>query len=173
MTGNKPARAEVSALCLALALCFTAALTANALTLDVPRQPAAVFADREVSGDTPIPSGARDNLRRFSLELAFSATSSNNVQVAFGRDAEPLDGKLAAEETAFTVGWDSGGWFLRPEGLRARYAMVPADGGTPRRRTLRAAVRVNPRVPRQPSSSATMRASSSSRGWRSTRLRPG
>ena len=84
-----------------------AALTANALTLDMLRQPAA-FADREASGDTAIPSVARDNLRRFSLELAFAATPSNNVQVAFGRDAEPLDGKLAAEETAFIIGWDSG-----------------------------------------------------------------
>ena len=143
MALDKPARAAVNTLCLAFELCFTAALTANALTLDVPRQPPAVFADCEASGDTAIPSGARDNLRRFSLEIAFAATPSNNVQVAFGRDAEPPDGKLAAEETAFTVGWDSGEWFLRPAGLKARHAIAPSDNRTPRRRTLRAAIRVN------------------------------
>ena len=121
----------------------TLAATAPALTLDVPRLPSPTFADREVSGDAAIPANVRDNLRRFRLELAFDATPSNNVQVAFGRDAEPLDGKLAAEETAFIVGWNSGEWFLRPAGLKERFVHAPADGQTPQRRTLRAAIRVN------------------------------
>ena len=121
----------------------TLAATAPALTLDLPRLPPPVFADREVSGDAGIPANARDNLRRFRLELAFDATPSNNVQIAFGRDAEPLDGALAAEETAFIIGWDSGEWFLRPAGLKERFVHAPADGQTPRQRTLRAAIRVN------------------------------
>ena len=121
----------------------TLAVTAPALTLDVPRLPAPTFADREVSGDAAIPANAAENLRRFRLELTFDATPSNNVQIAFGRDAEPLDGALAAEETAFIIGWDSGGWFLRLAGLKERFVHVPADGQTPRWRTLRAAIRVN------------------------------
>ncbi len=88
---------------------LTLSTTAPALTLDVPRLPAPVFADREAAGDTAIPVNAHENLRRFRLELAFDATPSNNVQVAFGRDAEPLDGKLAAEETALIIGWDGAG----------------------------------------------------------------
>ena len=116
---------------------------ASALTLDVPRLASPTFADREVSGDAAIPANVRDNLRRFRLELAFDATPSNNVQIAFGRDAEPLDGALAAEETAFIIGWDSGEWFLRPAGLKERFVHAPPDGQSPRRRTLRAAIRVN------------------------------
>jgi hypothetical protein len=119
------------------------AATAPALTLDVPRLPSPTFADREVSGDAAIPANVRDNLRHFHLELAFDATPSNNVQVAFGRDAEPLDGALAAEETAFIAGWDSGEWFLRPAGLKKRFVHAPADGQTPQRRTLHAAIRVD------------------------------
>ena len=124
---------------------FTATLAATspALTLDVPRLPSPAFADREVSGDASIPASARGNLRRFRLERSFDATPSNNVQIAFGRDAEPLDSALAAEETAFIIGWDGGEWFLRPAGLKERFVHAPADGQTPRCRTLRAAIRVN------------------------------
>ena len=49
-------------------------LAAAAVTLDVPRLPAPTFADREVSGDAAIPATARDNLRRFRLEISFDAT---------------------------------------------------------------------------------------------------
>ena len=52
----------------------TLAVTAPALTLDVPRLPAPAFADREVSGDAAIPANVHDNLRRFRLELTFDAT---------------------------------------------------------------------------------------------------
>ena len=126
-------------------VCFatTLAATAPALTLDVPRLPPPAFADREASADAAIPGRAARDLRRFRLELSFDATPSNNVQVAFGRDAEPLDGALAAEETAFIIGWESGEWFLRPAGLKERFVHAPADGQTPRQRTLRAAIRVN------------------------------
>ena len=116
----------------------TLAATAPALTLNVPRLPSPAFADREVSGDASIPAGARGNLRRFRLELSFDATPSNNVHAAFGRDAEPLDGALAAEETAFIIGWDGGAWFLRPAGLKERFVHAPADGPTPRAERARA-----------------------------------
>ena len=118
-------------------------LAAAAVTLDVPRLPPPAFADGEVSGDAAIPAGTQDDLRRFRLVFSFDATPSNNVQIAFGRDAEPLDGALAAEETAFIIGWDSGEWFLRPAGLKERFVHAPANGQTPQRRTLRAAIRVD------------------------------
>jgi hypothetical protein len=128
---------------LAQAAALLTVVSASAVTLDVPRLPSPVFADREVSGDAAIPAGARDNLRRFRLEISFEASASNNVQIAIGRDAEPLDGALAAEEMAFIIGWDSGEWFLRPAGLKERFVHAPTDGQTPRQRTLRAAIRVN------------------------------
>ena len=130
-------------LSLALAVALPAAVSVSAATLDVPRLPPPTFADREVSGDATLPTGIQDDLRRFRLELSFDATPTNNVQVAFGRDAEPLDGALAAEEAAFIIVWDSGEWFLRPAGLKERHVYAPANGQTPQRRTLRAAIRVN------------------------------
>jgi hypothetical protein len=138
---NKAAR--MRRLILAQGIALLAAVSASGVTLDVPRLSAPAFADREASGDTAIPANVHDNLRRFRLELAFDATPSNNVQVAFGRDAAPLDGKLAAEETDFIIGWDSGEWFLRPSGLKVRHAFAPADGQTARNRTLTAAIIVN------------------------------
>jgi len=125
-----------------------AACAAGAATLDVPRLPAPAFADREVSGDSALPEGLTNGaFRVFRLELAFGATPSNSVQVAFGRDAPPADGLLAAEETDLIVGWDCGEWFLRPRGLVERYVFPAAapDGA----HTLTASVRVDARgVPR-------------------------
>ena len=128
---------------LAQAAALLMAASSSAVTLDVPRQPAPTFADREATGDIAISGSAFHDLRRFRLELAFKATPSNNVQVAFGRDGSPLDGHLAAEETAFIIGWDSGEWFLRPVGLRTRLTFIPNDVQTSRRRTLKATIRVN------------------------------
>ena len=128
----------LSRLLSASSLCAAALLmaaSASSVTLDVPRLSPSAFADLEASADTAISESAFRNLRRFRLGLAFQATPSNNVQVAFGRDTEPLDGHLAAEETAFIIGWDSGEWFLRPAELRTRHTFIPADTQTPRRRT--------------------------------------
>jgi len=118
------------------------ALSAAAVTLDVARLPAPSQADREVSGDAVLPDATNrmDNLRTFRLEMTFEATPSNNVQVAFGRDNRPADGALAAEETDFIIGWDCGEWFIRPQGLRERYALpAAATNGT---HTLTASIRV-------------------------------
>ena len=118
------------------------ALSAAAVTVDVPRLPAPAHANWEASADTAIPTNTTDNLRVFRLEMTFGATLSNNVQVAFGRDDLPADGFLETEETALIVGWDRGEWFLRPRGLRERYTFPSAvTNGT---RTLTADIRVSP-----------------------------
>ena len=116
---------------------------AHAVTLDVARLPGPVFADGEVSAGAALPAGRTNDLRTFRLEMTFDATPSNNVQAAFGRDAAPADGCLDAGETDFIVGWDCGEWFLRPRGLRERYAFSPAaqDGA----RTLTVFIRVTSR----------------------------
>ena len=116
-------------------------LSAAAVTLDVARLPQPSFADREVSENVALPANRLDSLRVFRLEMTFDATASNNVQVAFGHDAMPADGALSAEETAYIIGWDCGEWFLRPQGLRERYAVAAAV--TNGAHTLTAAIRVN------------------------------
>ena len=116
-------------------------LSVAAVTLEVARLPAPSFADREVSGEAVLPAGRAENLRVFRLEMTFDATASNNVQVAFGHDTMPADGSLSAEETTYIIGWDCGEWFLRPQGLRERYAVAAAvTNGV---HTLTAAIRVN------------------------------
>jgi hypothetical protein len=92
------------------------AFSCTATTLDVAQLPTPIFADREVSGDAALPASRLDRLRVFRLEMTFASTPSNNVQVAFGRDNRPADGRLAAEETDFIIGWDCGEWlpFLPP-----------------------------------------------------------
>jgi hypothetical protein len=111
-----------------------------AVTLDIAKLPDPAFTDRDVSGDAALPPGRLDRPRVFRLELSFASTPSNNVQVAFGRDSLPSDGKLAAEEPDFVIGWDCGEWFLRPQGLRERFTFTPATtNGT---RTLTASIRM-------------------------------
>ena len=119
-----------------------AAMSAAAVTLDVPRLPGPSFADREASGDAALPEGRTNGtFRVFRLEMTFDATPSNSVQAAFGRDSLPADGCLAAEETDWIVGWDCGEWFIRPRGLTLRYAFPAAV--TNGAHTLTASIRVN------------------------------
>ncbi len=59
------------------------ALSAAAVTVDVPQLPAPAFSGWEVSSDTALPSNRTNELRVFRLELTFDATPSNNVQVAY------------------------------------------------------------------------------------------
>jgi len=50
------------------------ALSAAAVTLDVPQLPAPAFADKEVSGDTSLPANRLALMRTFLLELTFDST---------------------------------------------------------------------------------------------------
>ena len=106
-----------------------------AATLDVPRLPDPVFADREVSAASALPAGRLDGLRVFRLEISFDATPSNNVQVCLGRDTAPADNALDAGETDLAIGWDRGEWFLSPRGLRIRHAVPAATSNGAQRLT--------------------------------------
>ena len=50
-------------------------------------------------------------LRGRDFRLDFSGTPSNNVEVAFGRDADG-DGSLAPLETDIVIGWECGRYFI-------------------------------------------------------------
>ncbi len=47
----------------------------------------------------------------FAYQLSFEGTASNNVEIAFGRDADN-DRILSPRETDFALGWDRGAWFF-------------------------------------------------------------
>jgi hypothetical protein len=94
----------------------------------------------EVSQDVRLP--ARSSASRiFNAEFTFTATASNNVQIAFGKDVNN-DGKLPSEEISATVGWDCGRWFLQSGDLRTVCTNTPS-GGDAMSRTLRMSVRLN------------------------------
>ena len=118
-------------------------LSLSAASFNVSGLPAPAFADREVSLDAALPAGlaAGGDFRVFRLEMELSATPSNSVQVALGRDSSPCDGRLGVEESGLVVGWDCGEWFLRPSGLKERY--VCAARNPSGRLTLAVSVRLD------------------------------
>ena len=69
------------------------------------------FADTEVSTNVPF-AFPQANVKHFFLSMELAGTPSNNVQVAFGRDAN-TNGVLEVEESGFAIGWDCGEWKVR------------------------------------------------------------
>ena len=95
----------------------------------------------EASQDVPLPPRQAET-RFFKAEITFTATTSNNVQMAFGSDVDK-DGKLPAEETAATVGWDRGAWFILSGDLLQKFTSIPQDASAATNRTLRMSVRLS------------------------------
>ena len=74
----------------------------------VPEMPEAEWDDTEVVTNAVLPT-ARADSRVFAFSLELDAMASNNVEVAFGRDADH-DGELSRGEADLLVGWDCGEW---------------------------------------------------------------
>ena len=77
--------------------------------------------------------------REYSFELTFSGTASNNVEIAFGADADG-DGTLSVDEIGLSAGWDCGEWFVMNTATGERVSFSAAEGthslvGTIRLRT--------------------------------------
>jgi len=86
-------------------------LPARAARVDVPSLPEAAYADTEAVTNIAFDAGVAGN-NVFALSLALDASPSNNVEVAFGCDADG-NGTLEDSEAAFAIGWDCGEWFFR------------------------------------------------------------
>ena len=93
-----------------LVLCTGLAGTAIAASLQPDALPRCEFADTEVTTNCPF-SFASPFVVDFRLTMEFGSTPSNNVQIAFGRDAD-ADGVLSADETGMILAWDCGEWSL-------------------------------------------------------------
>ena len=86
-------------------------------------------ADAEVVTNVPLPALSR-RAGRFAFSLGCRATSTNNVEIAFGADADE-DGVLAPRETRLVVGWDCGSWFVQQGFAGERMtAWSPSTDGT-------------------------------------------
>ena len=96
---------------LMLFLCVVFAVVAWGYPTIPASLPAVVYADAEVSTNVPFRT-VLDVSGQFSFSLSCRATSSNNVEVAFGTDANG-NGVLEPEETDRVIGWDCGSWFTR------------------------------------------------------------
>ena len=85
-----------------------AAAAAGARSVSPGRLPRGEYADTEATTNVPFAFGPQ-GAKRFQFELGLAGTPSNNVQLAFGRDAD-LDGALSACETDMAFAWDCGEW---------------------------------------------------------------
>lgn len=87
------------------------AIPALAARVAAPLPPSSPYADTESVTNVTFGAGVPgDNVFAMSLEL--DASPSNNVEVAFGCDANG-NGTLDDSEASFAVGWDCGEWFFR------------------------------------------------------------
>jgi len=111
-------------------------MSATAFGLHLAVRPGAEpeFADTEVTTNIPV-NVIRSDVRGLDVSVELCATPSNNVQVAFGRDADD-DGVLAPEETDLVLGWDCGRWFAEETATGAR-TFAEDEGPTAGSRFLR------------------------------------
>ena len=91
-----------------------------------------------VHGYNVNPAAAQGS-REYAFELSFPGTASNNVEIAFGVDADG-DGALSVDEIGVSAGWDCGEWFVINAATGERVAASAAEGthslvGTIRLRT--------------------------------------
>mgnify|MGYP003291515615 CR=1 FL=1 len=109
----------MKALCIACGLC---AGLYQCFAVGISELPPSDFADTEVTTNFPAAFGTNDN--HFLFSLVFDSTPSNNVQAAFGCDADS-DGILSAEETDLIVGWDCGRWRIDGPGVGSSLERSP------------------------------------------------
>jgi len=100
-----------------------------------PALPPVEHLDTETVTNVPF-TAWQNHLRHFTVKLAFNATPSNNVEMAFGTDGgagttgvPPVaDGVLSPGECDLAVGWDCGAWFVEDGATGERFTAAPAGG---------------------------------------------
>ena len=91
-----------------------------------PVLPPVEHLDTEVSTNLAISAASRGS-RECSFSLEFSGTASNNVEIAFGADANG-DGALSSDEVGLSAGWDCGEWFVANAATGERLSAEASDG---------------------------------------------
>ena len=110
----------------AIAFAFLLSACAAFSARFLPQLPPPDFFDTEVSTNCPITNIGADTAH-FDFTLAFNATPSNNVEVAFGTDAD-ANGVLDIGEESLAFGWDCGHWFAAHPSAPTRIE-EPANAG--------------------------------------------
>ena len=106
-----------------------------------PALPPVAYIDTETTTNVPF-TACQEHVGKFKFSLTCRTTATNNVQFAFGRDADD-DGILSLEESDFVIGWDCGKWFVQGgyDAERIETAAGTGDG-----QTLAWTVRLSPRT---------------------------
>ena len=135
---------------LAIPCCCTLAVISEVFALPPvqPTLPPVAYLDTETVTNVPF-TAWQQHLRYFTFKLAFNATPSNNVEMAFGTDRStgttgilpvgngntgttgilPVeDGVLSPDERDLVVGWDCGAWFVENGATGERLTAAPAGG---------------------------------------------
>jgi hypothetical protein len=102
-------------------------LTLLARTVSVPPLPVPPYADTEVTTNIAF-NARRIDVEKFELSLSFDNSSSNSIQVAFGRD-ENKDGILDFSETDTVYGWRNGRYLIEDVKNSSRHEQGSGDGG--------------------------------------------
>ena len=118
-TSSMPIKKHMAILLTAVA----AVVLARTATVGLP--PAA-HVDTETVANVPL-AASLDAAGRFAFSLTCIATPTNNVEVAFGRDANG-NGTLDVDEVERVVGWDCGAWFTRG-GADGEYVTAETGSG--------------------------------------------
>lgn len=116
-------RTTIKMALMAVAIAIAAKVSATIRTLPTPLPND--FPDKESWAVMPIFDWSDDG-RRADLAFTATVTSSNNVQVAFGKDLNG-DEDLEPEEVQLVVGFDCGVWFVRDERTPAYPSLVAED----------------------------------------------
>ena len=116
-----------------------------------PVLPSVEHVDTEAATNVPF-TAWQEHVGKFKFSLTCRTTAMNNVQFAFGRDADD-DGILSLEESDLVVGWDCGKWFVQG-GYDAE--RIEAAVGMGDRQTLAWTVRLSPRTATSVSVTATV-----------------
>ena len=119
---NKQNKAKIATTCVAFVLSISAVFAVET-TLPIP--PPSEYADTESRIDFAVTNWPGLG-RHIKLWLSAVTTPSNNVQIAFGRDAN-ADGTLAPHEIQIVAGFDCGSWFVRDERDNPARSLVVED----------------------------------------------
>ena len=91
-------------------ICAAFSTSASLFGAVVGKLPVSEHPDTEVTAHYRL--NQPENVDNLDFSLDFNGTTSNNVEVAFGVDADG-DGKLALDETEMIISWDCGRYFIR------------------------------------------------------------
>lgn len=102
------------------------AIAASAASAARPALPPVEYADTETVTNVAF-TAWEQGMREFRFDLEFGGTASNNIEMAFGTDADG-DGIMTDDEVSVIAGWDCGELFIANNAADGRISEPAASG---------------------------------------------